>query len=51
VAALVAFMVWIYLSSLIILDGAEINSELSKMTTGSGANVDTGVAVEPSASL
>ena len=28
----VILMVWIYLSSLIILTGAEINSELSRMT-------------------
>ena len=43
-------MVWIYLSSLIILAGAEINSTLSRMTARDGTRLGTGAAIEPSAS-
>jgi uncharacterized BrkB/YihY/UPF0761 family membrane protein len=50
VGVFVILMVWIYLSSLIILAGAKINSELSKMTTRNGTMVQTGASVDPPAS-
>jgi uncharacterized BrkB/YihY/UPF0761 family membrane protein len=40
-------MVWIYIASLITLAGAEINSELSKMTGQGGDALRTGTAVVP----
>jgi len=48
-AVFVILMVWIYLSSLIILTGAEINVVLSTMTTGNSATPPTGTAIEPPA--
>jgi len=45
----VFLMVWIYLSSLIILTGADINSVLRTITTGSSAMAPNGVAIEPPA--
>ena len=45
----VILMVWIYLSSLIILTGAEINSVLSKMAPGNNAVKPNGVALGPTA--
>lgn len=45
----VILMVGIYLSSLIILAGAEINSELCKMMTRNRAMAKTGVEVESAA--
>jgi membrane protein len=44
----VILMVWIYLSSLIILAGAEINSELTKMMDRNGAMVPDGSPHQPS---
>ncbi len=46
----VILMVWIYLSSLIILTGAEINSVLSKMKAGENALVQARVERKPRAS-
>ena len=46
----VILMVWIYLSCLIILTGAGINSVLNKMTTGSSAMAPEGIAIGPPAS-
>ena len=45
----VILMVWIYLSSLTILTGAEINSVLTRMTTGHNGMVRTGSVIEPPA--
>ena len=45
----VILMVWIYLASLIVLAGAEINSELSKMTGQNGAMVQSGFPAKPQA--
>ncbi len=45
----VILMVWIYLSSLTILTGAEINSVLTKVATRNNATVRTGDAIEPPA--
>lgn len=47
----VILMVWIYLSSLIILAGAEINSELRKMMSRNGAMVQSGVPARPPATF
>jgi membrane protein len=46
----VILMVWIYLSSLIILTGAEINSVLTRSATGNNAMAPTSIAIEPPAS-
>jgi membrane protein len=45
----VMLMVWIYIASIITLAGAEINSELSKMTAQIGDALRTGTAVVPPA--
>ncbi len=43
----ITLMVWIYLVSLVTLAGAEINSELDKMTARTRALRQTDVAIEP----